>query len=36
MFFRSYDQPPLAAPIDLARQVVFGAVDYLSQVVSAP
>ena len=27
-YFRSYDQPPLAAPIDLARHVVFGAVAY--------
>ena len=27
-YFRSYDQPPLAAPIDLARHLVFGAVEY--------
>ena len=27
-YFRSYDQPPLAVPIDLARHVVFGAVAY--------
>jgi len=27
-FFRTYDRPPLAAPIDLAQQLVFGAVAY--------
>jgi len=28
MYFRSYAQPPLAAQVDLARHVVFGAVAY--------
>ena len=27
-FFRSFSRPPVSAPPDLARQVVFGAVDY--------
>ena len=31
-YFRSYDQPPLAAPIDLARQVVFGAIKYAQEL----
>ena len=26
--FRTFSRPPVAAPLDLARQVVFGAVDY--------
>jgi hypothetical protein len=27
-FFRSFSRPPVPAPLDLARHVVFGAVDY--------
>jgi hypothetical protein len=27
-FFNAFGQPPVAAPLELARQVVFGAVDY--------
>ena len=27
-FFRSFSRPPVPAPLDLARPVVFGAVDY--------
>jgi hypothetical protein len=27
-YFRSYDSPPLSAPIELAQNLVFGAVDY--------
>lgn len=26
--FRSYDDPPLEAPLDLAQQLVFGAIEY--------
>ena len=35
-YFRSYDQPPLAAPIDLARQVVFGAIKYAQELGFEP
>jgi hypothetical protein len=35
-YFRSYDQPPLAAPIDLARHVVFGAVAYARELGFEP
>jgi hypothetical protein len=35
-YFRSYAQPPLAAPIDLARQLVFGAVDYARELGFEP
>jgi hypothetical protein len=35
-YFRSYDQPPLAAPIDLARHVVFGAVAYARELGTTP
>lgn len=31
-YFRSYDQPPLAAPIDLARHLIFGAVKYAHEL----
>jgi hypothetical protein len=31
-YFRSYDRPPLAAPIDLARHLVFGAVAYAREL----
>jgi len=31
-YYRSYDQPPLAAPIDLARHLVFGAVKYAHEL----
>jgi hypothetical protein len=27
-FFRSFSRPPVSAPLDLARHMVFGAVDY--------
>lgn len=35
-YFRSYDQPPLAAPIDLARHLVFGAVGYARELGLEP
>jgi hypothetical protein len=35
-FFRSYEQPPLAAPIDLATHVVFGAVEYARKLGLEP
>jgi hypothetical protein len=35
-YFRSYDQPPLAAPIDLARHLVFGAVKYAHELGFEP
>jgi hypothetical protein len=35
-YFRSYDQPPLAVPIDLARHVVFGAVAYARELGFEP
>ena len=35
-YFRSYDQPPLAAPIDLARHLVFGAIGYARELGFEP
>jgi hypothetical protein len=35
-YYRTYDQPPLAAPIDLARHVVFGAVAYARRLGFEP
>ena len=35
-YFRSYDQPPLAVPIDLARHLVFGAVRYARELGFEP
>lgn len=35
-YFRSYDQPPLAVPIDLARHVVFGAIAYARELGFEP
>jgi hypothetical protein len=35
-YFRSYAQPPLTVPIDLARQLVFGAVDYARELGFEP
>ena len=35
-YFRSYPQPPLDAPIDLARQLVFGAVEYARELGFEP
>jgi hypothetical protein len=35
-YFRSYDQPPLAVPINLARHVVFGAVAYARELGFEP
>ena|SRR5438874_4390147 len=35
-FFRSYDQPPLAAPLELARHLVFGAVQYARELGFEP
>ena len=35
-YFRSYDQPPRAAPIDLARHLVFGAVEYARELGLEP
>ena len=35
-YFRSFDQPPLAAPIDLARHVVFGAIAYARELGFEP
>jgi hypothetical protein len=35
-YFRSYDQPPLPAPIDLARHVVFGAIAYARELGFEP
>ncbi len=35
-FFSSYDQPPLAAPIDLARHLVFGAITYARELGFEP
>lgn len=35
-YYRTYDQPPLAAPIDLARHVVFGAVAYARELGFEP
>jgi hypothetical protein len=35
-FFRSYDQSPLAAPIKLARHVVFGAIRYAHELGFEP
>lgn len=35
-YFRTYDRPPLVAPIDLARQVVFGAVAYARELGFEP
>jgi hypothetical protein len=35
-FFRSYDQPPLVVPIELARHLVFGAVQYARELGFEP
>jgi hypothetical protein len=35
-YFRSYDEPPLAVPIDLARHVVFGAIEYAHELGFEP
>jgi hypothetical protein len=35
-FFRSYDEPPLEVPLDLARHVVFGAVEYARKLGFEP
>jgi hypothetical protein len=35
-YFRSYEQPPLAVPIELARQLVFGAVAYAHELGFEP
>jgi hypothetical protein len=35
-YFRSYDEPPLASPIDLARHVVFGAIEYAHELGFEP
>ncbi len=28
LFFRAFDEPPIAAPLDLAQNLVYGAVDF--------
>ena len=36
LYFRTYPQPPLAVPIDLARHLVFGAVAYARELGFEP
>ena len=35
-YFRSYDEPPLAAPIDLVKHLVFGAIGYARELGFEP